>query len=420
MMGRKPEPDSACNGVFGVDLGFVKAFAGGVLYPDESWCNGFMPSRELEYHMKKLVASNKEYREIQKKKQTYALWLGIDYREGEEEESRKERAELARQRIEAFAVKHPETRSYDYMLQHFKDMCGDAEEKRSQMSEHKEHIAHLYARDVVAHVIEQGLYEIHVEDLRDYSDVSGRWEFSKIFSCIANEAELFGISTFLVYAKGTSKTVPFSGEFGRLRKDRQLVFPDGDSMDRDDAACLNTAFNEPVRIARGSSGYSKSHVGSKRSHARRSSAKKSAEDRRAVAPYGSVALSIDAAWAVDGVSVLDGLTGISAIDDIDFVVLGDSQVCDGDVVIFAPGRRVRCRPNRERCKGVFHRRPLRRCYPRAVLNLNGAGLSTSVAFSESCTPGLPGERLAGNCTPSVRETAKEKVPTFSVSHQRRT
>ena len=343
MVGSKINPDSRCGGVMGIDLGFVKAFAGAILYEDGSWRGELSPSNELARVMDKHVKLKDECRNLREKIGSYAKLLGREWRDDETNEERQTRGEEAKRQIDAYAEAHSGAPAYDYLVKHLEDMLEDRKNKKAKLRQLKEREAWLYARDIVAHAIEWGVYEIHLEDLRAYREVSGQWDFAKIAFCIANEAELFGISVYVVNAKDSSHEDPFTGEKCVLRDDRMMVLADGSIIDRDLGASLNGSYRKPV----------KARIGAKKTHGTRTA-------------KGSQRVRKDIAEAKEEREARKAITEAEKKEGKD---------------------KKRRRPNKDARIGDRKRRPRRSCFPRECLaalrsaHVDGSGALASVASS---------------------------------------
>ena len=376
MVGAKMNPDSRCGGVLGIDLGFVKAFSGAILYYDGSWRGEFLPSRELDRVMEKHVLLNNECRALREKISAYSHMLGCDYREDELPEERQARMDIAKEHIDAYAETHPGAPDYAYMKRHLQDMVKDRKSKKAKLRDLKEHEAWLYARDIVAHAMEWGVYEIHLEDLRAFREVSGQWDFAKIAFCVANEAELFGISVYVVNAKDTSHENPFTGKKCIVRDDRMMILcgeeepdSDKDTIDRDLGAALNGAYREPK----------KARIGAKKVHGSRTS-------------KGSQRFWRD---VKDAKEEREAKQSLAAEEE--------KQGKDKD---------KRRRPIQDERKGDVTRRPKRACFPRECLAaLKSAGVDGSGALNSVASSGQPTiVKVVPRSNRSMRTAASELAP----------
>jgi IS605 OrfB family transposase len=246
-------------------------------------------------------------------------------------------------------------------------MRADRKEKKEKLSHLKEHEAWLYARDIVAHAIERHCYEIHLEDLRAFKDISGQWDFAKIVSCVANEAELFGISVFVVNPKDTSHENPFTGEICPVRDDRQMVLDSDDTIDRDLGAGLNAAYRKVrgLRVGATKTHGSGTSKGSQRFLDKANAAKEEREARSAV----------KAKKEEEKKSTIDAAS--ESIDSKE----KSKRVDPGD---------GRCRPLRDGHVGDKSRRPKRSCFPRECLaSMRALGADGSGAFNSVTSSGQP-------------------------------
>lgn len=114
---------------------------------------------------------------------------------------------------------------------------------RSKISNLTTYIASQIAFEVVALAEEYKCSEIHVENLSWLKSTGGKWNHSEVLEKIEEVAALKGIKLVKVSAYNSSKEHPISGEVGK-DSNRDIVFLDGEYIDRDLLASINLALRD--------------------------------------------------------------------------------------------------------------------------------------------------------------------------------
>lgn len=198
----------------GVDLGKIHPFVASVTGADGSWSGALMPSRETA--------------NLQKTIDRVLLDLDAKY--------------ARRERLEGFL----EHREDAVIRASWEAVNEDIQLQRTILSRRKAHLARLVARDVVNHAVEIGATTIHLEDLRWLDSQGGKWNHAEMQRCIREAAELRGITVFIVNAKNSSHTDPFTEAHIDPRADRTVETSVG-VLDRDHCASLEVGVRVPHR-----------------------------------------------------------------------------------------------------------------------------------------------------------------------------
>lgn len=197
------QPIESTGGVVGVDLGKVKPFSATVLHPDGTTTPEYIASRRIE-RIGRVV--DNLYRE---KKAIYAKCNRCTPYTQVESVTKDARRQKTMEHLSA------------------------------KITRLKMERARLIAKSIVHIALTHQCAEIHVENLSWLGSKGGRWEHSLIQQCIAQSAELRGITVVKVNPAHTSRKHPITNEMGTWCG-RDVVF-DGERLDRDHMASINIA-----------------------------------------------------------------------------------------------------------------------------------------------------------------------------------
>jgi len=197
------QPFKGTDSVVGVDLGKVKPFSATVLHPDGTTSPEHIASRRIE-RIGRVV--DNLYR--QKKAIRVKCDRCVPYT-----------------RVESVAKDARRRKTMDNL---------SAKITRLKMER-----ARLIAKSIVHIAVTHQCSEIHVENLSWLGSKGGHWEHSLIQQCIAQAAELRGITVVKVNPAHTSRKHPITNEMGTWCG-RDVVF-DGERLDRDHMASINIA-----------------------------------------------------------------------------------------------------------------------------------------------------------------------------------
>jgi putative transposase DNA-binding domain family len=195
--------------VMGVDLGKIKAYSATVVRKDGSISNEYVPTEELQNLADKLKRMNQHINSVYEKKKR-------SYKYGN-------------------FTKRQDRRELDY------------KRSRNKRTKLQFAIARLVAVEVVNIAIKEQCKEIHLENLSWVKSSGGKWNFAQVQACIEDVAELFNIKVVKVSAKNSSKTNPVTLEIGKV-SNRDVIFKNGQKVDRDQLAGLNLALREPKKL----------------------------------------------------------------------------------------------------------------------------------------------------------------------------
>lgn len=195
--------------IMGVDLGKIKVYSATVVRKDSSISDEYVPTEELQNLVDKLKRINRHIKSVYEKK----------------ERSYKYGNTTNRQR----------RREQDYK---------NSRKKRTKL---QFAIARLVAVEVVNIAIKEQCKEIHLENLSWVKNSVGKWNFSQVQACIEEVAELFSIKVVKVSAYNSSRTNPITLEVGKT-SNRDIIFRNGQKIDRDQLAGLNLALREPKKV----------------------------------------------------------------------------------------------------------------------------------------------------------------------------
>ena len=110
----------------------------------------------------------------------------------------------------------------------------------------KEEITRAAASEVVDQALMLGCGRIHLENLAWLESKGGKWDHSRFQEFIREKGEERGVRVVTVNSANSSSQHPISGEVG-MSRGRDIVFKDGETVDRDDLAALNLACRQPGR-----------------------------------------------------------------------------------------------------------------------------------------------------------------------------
>lgn len=197
------------NLIAGVDLGRVKPFALSIIGKDGSFSLEKTPSRELERLNEKMTILTTELKRVQAKKG----------------------------RIKSY-IKAREDRT---LLSRWEALDKQSKLLASKLKRIKEKAGWLVARDVISHLKQNNVKELHLENLSWLDSKGGKWDFSAVRSKIEEVARLSGITVHIINANQSSHTDPFTDEKISPKSNRTVVLSDGESWDRDHVASLEIA-----------------------------------------------------------------------------------------------------------------------------------------------------------------------------------
>ena len=194
--------------IMGVDLGKIKVYSATVVRKDSSISDEYVPTEELQNLVNKLKRMNQHIKSVYEKKKRSSKYGNFTERQ--------------------------DRRKLDY--------------KRSQNKRTKLQfaIARLVAVEVINIAIKEQCKEIHLENLSWVKSSGGKWNFAQVQDCIEEVAELFSIKVVKVSAHNSSRTNPVTLEVGKI-SNRDVIFKDGQKVDRDQLAGLNLALREPKK-----------------------------------------------------------------------------------------------------------------------------------------------------------------------------
>lgn len=205
----EPEAAAKTDLIAGVDLGKVKAFALSVIGKDGSHSLEKGPSRELERLNEKVFLLRTELKRVHVKKGRVKAYL--------------------------------EAREDPSLLRKWEALDSQSRAISSKLETIKEKAGWLVARDVVAHLKQNGVGELHLENLSWLDSKGGKWDFAAVRTKIEEVSRLSGITVHAVDANLSSKTDPFTDERVIPRSDRTVILSNGESWDRDHAASTEIA-----------------------------------------------------------------------------------------------------------------------------------------------------------------------------------
>ena len=194
--------------VMGVDLGKIKVYSATVVHKDGTISDEYVPTEELQNLVDKLKRMNQHINSVYDKKKRSSKYGNFTERQTR--------------------------RKLDY------------KRSRNKRTKLQFAIARLVAVEVVNIAIKEQCKEIHLENLSWIKSSGGKWNFAQVQACIEDVAELFSIKVVKVSAKNSSKTNPVTLEIGKV-SNRDVIFKNGQKVDRDQLAGLNLALREPKK-----------------------------------------------------------------------------------------------------------------------------------------------------------------------------
>ena len=194
--------------VMGVDLGKIKVYSATVVRKDDSISDEYVPTAELQNLVNKLKRMNQHIKSVYEKKKRSSKYGNFTERQ-------------ARRKLDYKKSKNKRT--------------------KLQLA-----IARLVAVEVVNIAIKEQCKEIHLENLSWVKSSGGKWNFAQMQARIEEVAELFSIKIVKVSTKNSSKTNPVTLEVGSI-SNRDVIFKNGQKVDRDQLAGLNLALREPKK-----------------------------------------------------------------------------------------------------------------------------------------------------------------------------
>lgn len=195
--------------IMGVDLGKIKVYSATVVRKDSSISDEYVPTEELQNLVDKLKRMNQHINSVYEKKKRSSKYGNF--------------------------TKRQDRRELDY------------KRSRNKRTKLQFAIARLVAVEVVNIAIKEQCKEIHLENLSWVKSSGGKWNFSQVQACIEEVAELFSIKVVKVSAYNSSKTNPVTLEVG-IVSNRDVIFKNGQIVDRDQLAGLNLALREPKKV----------------------------------------------------------------------------------------------------------------------------------------------------------------------------
>lgn len=194
--------------VMGVDLGKIKVYSATVVRKDGSISDEYIPTEELQNLVDKLKRMNQHIKSVYEKRKRSSKYGNF--------------------------TKRQDRRKLDY------------KRSRNKRTKLQFAIARLVAVEVINIAIKEQCKEIHLENLSWVKSSGGKWNFSQVQACIEEVAELFSIEVVKVSAYNSSKTNPVTLEVGSI-SNRDVIFKNGQKVDRDQLAGLNLALREPKK-----------------------------------------------------------------------------------------------------------------------------------------------------------------------------
>ena len=195
--------------VMGVDLGKIKVYSATVVRKDGNISDEYVPTEELQNLVDKLKRMNQHINSVYEKRKRSSKYGNFTERQ-------------ARRKL-------------------------DYKRSRNKRTKLQFAIARLVAVEVVNIAIKEQCKEIHLENLSWIKNSGGKWNFAQVQACIEDVAELFSIKVVKVSAKNSSKTNPVTLEIGKV-SNRDVIFKNGQKVDRDQLAGLNLALREPKKL----------------------------------------------------------------------------------------------------------------------------------------------------------------------------
>lgn len=200
-------------GILGVDLGILRVFRAGALYPGGHYVENLDPDGEIERWNAHIEKLKQEKSELYEKIQHNEKLLG--------------NADPS----------HPGTAALARKLENQREQYSGV---RSNIAGEREALEWLVANNVARLAREFACGEVHCEDLRWVGGHGQSWDYGKIISKIEQVAGRYGIRVTRVSAYKTSQLDPSTGEELSARDDdaRTFTWADGSEHDRDGSAAL--------------------------------------------------------------------------------------------------------------------------------------------------------------------------------------
>lgn len=200
-------------GVLGVDLGVLRVFRAGALYPGGYYVENLDPDGEIERRNAHIEKLKQEKSRLHEKIQHNEKLI-----------------------VNADPV-HPGTIALSRKLENQRAQYSGV---RSNIAGEREALEWLVAGNVVRFAREFACGEVHCEDLRWVGGCGQSWDYGKIISKIGQVAGRYGIRVIRVSAYKTSRLDPSTGGELSLRDDDSRVFTwaDGSKHDRDGSAAI--------------------------------------------------------------------------------------------------------------------------------------------------------------------------------------
>lgn len=195
--------------ILGVDLGLVNIYSASVLYKNGSTSQEYLPSNRLRKLCLKQDLIKAEISSILDKNSIVESYL----------KSKK-------------ALKATQ----DKFNRRINNLNGNSQKLMNLKNEN----AKLAAFEIVEIAKQEKCCEIHIENLSWLKSKGGKWNHSIIQKYIQEFAEIYGIKVVKVNSAYSSSIHPITGERG-VEKDRDIVFENGEVIDRDKLAGINLA-----------------------------------------------------------------------------------------------------------------------------------------------------------------------------------
>lgn len=195
--------------ILGVDLGLVNIYSASVLYKNGSTSQEYLPSNRLRKLCLKQDLIKAEISSILDKNA----------------------------RTEFYLKSQKALKSTQDKLNRRLDNLNENSQKLMNL---KNENAKLAAFEIVEIAKQEKCGEIHIENLSWLKSKGGKWNHSIIQKYIQEFAEIYGIKIIKLNPSYSSSTHPITGERG-VEKDRDIVFENGEKINRDKLAGINLA-----------------------------------------------------------------------------------------------------------------------------------------------------------------------------------
>ena len=199
----KHDTHSKFKNIMGVDIGMVKLFSASILYPDGSYSKEFVCSKYTDSLLDKLDLLYKERNILYGKTERCK---NNGYNDTERNKRRKKNLKFIKRKIKNL----------------------------------KSQIIGESASELVKLAVNHEVKEIHIENLAWLESKAGKWNHSEFHKKLKSVANLHGIKVCRVSAKNSSKEHPITKEIGKV-SGRDIVFSNGERIDRDRLASINLA-----------------------------------------------------------------------------------------------------------------------------------------------------------------------------------